>query len=147
MKIRYTIKSDFDFLIESLEKNRILENRPKKDIKARPSDKKEFREAIRKKNIRIVEDKGKPVAFLYFRTDFKLMYIYEKFFWVDLIYVNQNYRGKGLGKLLYNDAFKIAKKKGFKKIIIDVFDANKNSVGFHEKLGFGPVYTIYQKKV
>jgi len=147
MELRYANQSDFGFLIYGLEKNRVLENRPKKDIKARDSDKKEFREAIKKKSIRILEDNKKPVAFLYFRTDFKLLYIYDKFFWVDLVFVKEGYRGRGLGKLMYKDAMKIAKKKGFKKIIIDVFDANKNSAEFHKKLGFEPIYSIYQKKV
>ena len=147
MKIRYVKDSDFNFLIEGLEKNRVLENRPQKDIKAKESDKKEFRQAIRKKNIRVLEENGKPIAFLDFRTDFKVMHIYDKFFWVDLIFVREDYRGKGLGKLLYKDAIKKAKKKGFKKIVIDVFEANKNSVEFHKRLGFKPIYTIYHKSV
>ncbi len=145
MKIRYAKASDFDFLVEGLEENRVLENRPKKDIKARQSDKNEFRQAIRKKNIRVVEENRKPIAFLYFRTNFNVMYIYDKFFWVDLVFVKEVYRGKGLGKLLYKDAIKIAKNKGFKKIIIDVFDSNQKSIEFHKKLGFNPIYTIYQK--
>ncbi len=147
MKLRYAKESDIGFLIEGLEKNRVLENRPKKDVKAEPIDVKEFKTAIRKKNVRVIEDQGKPVAFLYFRTDFKVMYIYERFFWVDLIYVRENYRGQGLGKRLYNDAMKIARKSGFNKIVIDVFEANANSVGFHRKMGFEPMYTIYQKAI
>jgi len=147
MKIRYAKNNDFDFLIEGLEENRVLENRDKKDVKARKSDKKEFREAIRKKSIRIIEEYGRPIAFLYFRTDFKVMYVYDKFFWVDLVFVSRKHRGKGLGRILYKDAIKIAKKKGFKKIIVDVFDANKNSVNFHRKLVFDPIYTIYRKKI
>ena len=147
MKLRYAKNTDFDFLMEGLEKNRILENRPKKDIKAKKSDKEEFRKAIRKKSIRVLEENEKPVAFLYFRADFKVMYVYDKFFWVDLVFVKEDYRGKGFGKLLYQNAIKIAKKKGFKKIIIDVFEANKNSIEFHKGLGFNPIYTIYQKKI
>ena len=147
MKFRYAKEEDIYFLIEGLEKNRVLENRPKKDAKAKPADIKEFKTAIRNKNIRIIEDKGEPVAFLYFRTGFKVMYIHEKFFWVDLIYVKEGYRGRGLGKRLYNDAIRIAKKKGFSKVVIDVFEANANSVGFHKKLGFKPIYAIYQKRI
>ncbi|MBI3036077.1 GNAT family N-acetyltransferase [Candidatus Woesearchaeota archaeon] len=147
MNLRYAVSKDLGFLVEGLEKNRVIENRDKRDIKAKASDKKEFNEAISKKNIRVVEDNGKPIAFLYFRTDFKIMYIYDKFFWVDLIYVKENYRGKGIGKLLYQDAIKIARSKGFNKMVIDVFDSNKNSMKFHEKLGFKPIYAIYKKKI
>ena len=75
------------------------------------------------------------------------MYIYEKVFWVDLVYVDERYRGKGIGKMLYKDAVKIARGKGFNKIVIDVFDSNKNSLEFHKKLGFEPVYTIFRKHI
>lgn len=147
MEIRYAKLSDFDFLIEGLEKNRIVEGRDKKDIKAKKSDVAAFRRGITLKTIRLVEDHGKAIAFLYFRTDFSVMYIYEKFFWIDLVYVDEKFRGKGIGTMLYEDVFKIAKKKGFKKIIIDIFDKNLKSQMFHKKFDFQPIYTIYQKIV
>ena len=46
------------------------------------------------------------------------MHVYDKFLWIDLIYIKKDYRNKGLGKLLYKDVIKIAKKKGFKDIFI-----------------------------
>jgi len=147
MKIRYANNNDFDFIIKGMEKNRILENRATKDVKAKLSDKRRIKQAIRKKNIRVLEKNGKPIAFLYFIINFKVMYIYDKFFWVDLIYVKESHRSKGLGKLLYKDAVKIAKKKGIKKIVIDVFNVNKNSLDFHKKIGFHPLYTIFHKKI
>ena len=42
MKIRYAQKSDFNFLIEGLEKDRIIEGRSSKDVKAKASDKSDF---------------------------------------------------------------------------------------------------------
>ena len=145
MTLRYAKDSDFDFLVKGLEKNRTLENRPKGQIKAEPSDKRQLRQAIKNKNVRVIEEGGGPIAFLYFRTDFEVMYMNESFFWVDLIYVKEDHRGKGIGKLLYYDAVKIARGKGYNKIVIDVFDANEKSRKFHIALGFKPVYTIYQK--
>ena len=61
--------------------------------------------------------------------------------------MDENKRGKGLGKLLYKDAIKIAKEKGCKRIILDIFAANQNSINFHKTLEFKPIYTIYQKKI
>lgn len=147
MLFRYAKKSDLNFLIQSLEENRVFEGRPKKDVKARPEDKKDFLQAIKKKNIRLIEEKGKPIAFIHFKTDFKVMYIREKFVWVDLIFVKKEFRGKSLGKKLYKDVFQIARKKGFKKIVIDVFNHNKKSLAFHTKLGFKQIYGIYAKKI
>ena len=147
MKIRFAAEKDIGFLIAGLERNRVLEKRQRKDVPARNSDKEEFKKAIKNRCVRVVEESSEPVAFLYFRTDFKVMYLNDRFFWVDLIYVKEKYRGRGIGKLLYKDAIRIAKKKGFKTLIIDIFDFNTNSVEFHKKLGFKPIYTIYKKKI
>jgi len=147
MKIRYAKGSDLNFLIEGLEKNRVIEGRSKKDIPARTSDKKDLRAGIKRKTIRIVEEDKKAIAFLYFRTDFKVMYIYDKLFWVDLIYVDEKFREQGIGKMLYKDVIQLAKKKGYKRIIIDIFNENKKSLGFHSKLGFKSIYSIYEKRI
>jgi GNAT superfamily N-acetyltransferase len=145
--LRYARPVDLDFLIEGLEKNRALEKRPKPQIKATSSDKQQFREAVRKKNIRVVEKDGQPIAFLHFRTDAQIMYIDDRFLWVDLIYVKPAYRRQGLGILLYEDAIRLAKRRKFDKIVIDIFDANRASKRFHRSLEFEPLYTIYQKKI
>lgn len=147
MKLRYARDSDFNFLIEGLEKNRALENRPKQQLKAKPSDKRQLKQAIKNKNIRVLAENGEPIAFLYFRPNFEVMYIARKAFWVDLIYVEKGHRRRGLGKLLYEDAVKIARKRGFKKIVVDVFEANRDSGKFHKALGFEPIYTIFQKEI
>lgn len=147
IKLRYANRGDLDFLIEGLEKNRVLENRPKGQIKARPSDRQQFEQAIAKCNIRVAEQNGEPIAFIYFRTDFKILYLPERIFWVDLIYVKEDRRRRGLGRLLYQDAIDIARKKGFKKVTIDIFDFNRASRKFHHALGFQPIYTIYQKEI
>ncbi len=135
------------FLLRDWKKTEFSKKGRKKTIKARPSDTKEFKEAIKKKNIRVAEEADEPIAFLCFRADMKIMYVYDKFFWIDLIYVKENQRGKGIGKRLYQDAKGIAKQKGFSRMIIDIFDANENSVGFHKKLGFRQVYGIYEKRI
>ena len=147
MKLRYAKSTDLDFLIEGLERNRVLENRPQGQIKARPSDKQQFEQAIARRNIRVAEQNGEPIAFIYFRTDFKILYLHQRIFWVDLIYVKEDQRRRGLGRLLYQDVTDIARKKGFKKVTIDIFDSNRASRKFHRALGFQPIYTIYQKDI
>jgi len=147
MKLRYARAADLDFLIEGLEKNRALEKRPEAQIKATPSDKRKLREALRKKNIRVVEKEGQPIAFLHFRMDANILYIDDRFLWVDLIYVKPGYRRQGLGTLLYEDAMRLAKRRKLNKIVIDIFDANRTSKRFHRSLGFEPLYAIYQRKI
>jgi GNAT superfamily N-acetyltransferase len=147
MTIRYAKPSDFDFLIKGLEENRRLEQRSSRDVKATRQDTADFRLAILSHLIRVLEDQGRLIGFLYFRTDFPVMYIPKKPFWIDLIYVERRFRGKGVGRLLYKDAITTAKRKGFKTLVIDVFEANVNSKAFHERLGFHPIYTIYRKRI
>ncbi|HSW97796.1 MAG TPA: GNAT family N-acetyltransferase [Candidatus Saccharimonadales bacterium] len=147
MYIRFAKKSDISFLITGLEKNRIIEERPNDQIQATAQDKKELKKAIIKKQIRVVEDTMHPIAFLYFRTDFSVMYIQKSFVWVDLIYVDEAYREKGIGTMLYNDVIKIAREKDLHTLVIDIFSTNKNSISFHKKLGFQSLYSIYTKQL
>lgn len=144
-KLRYATDSDFDFLIEGLEAVRTIEQRQAKDIPASDADREKYRQAIRHRLIRVVEQGGEPVAFLFFQTDFRVMLIYEPFLWIDLIYVRQDHRGRGLGQMLYEDATKIAKEKGLKRIVLDVFAVNEPSRRFHRKMGFEPLFSICQK--
>ena len=147
MNIRYAQEDDFNFIVEGLEKTRIIEKRPEKDIKAGISDKRKIKKAIKTKNIRVLVEEEKLIGFIFFLTDYDVMLIHQKFLWIDLIFINEDFRGKGYGKLLYEDSIKIAKKLGIKKIVIDIFEANRNSLNFHKKIGFKPLYAIYYKEL
>ena len=144
MKIRYAADKDLDFLVKGRQSIRIAENRT--SIETGAKDRQELRESVKKKEVRVIEVGREPVAFLQFRPKFKVMYM-DGFLWVHLVYVREDFRGRGFGRLLYEDAAKIAKEMGRDKIVIDVFEANGDSIKFHKKMGFEPIYTIYQKGV
>ncbi|HEX42804.1 MAG TPA: GNAT family N-acetyltransferase [Phycisphaerales bacterium] len=147
MDIRYARDNDLEFLIAGLQDNRAIERRREDERAASTTDIGELRQAIREGTIRVLEDEGEPVAFLYFRTDFDVLYIRGPFFWIDLVYVRKDYRRRGLGRRLYEDALTIARERGFERVVVDVFEANEGSRRFHRQLGFEPVYTIYQRPV
>ncbi len=145
-RVRDGRESDMSILVEGLESNRALEERPVEDIRARRSDMETLKEGVARKSIRVVEVEGEAVGFLHFRTDFRVMYLEKAgVFRVDLVYVKEGQRGKGLGRLLCEDAARIAREGRFDKMVIDIFAANSDSQGFHRELGFKPVYTIYEK--
>ena len=147
-KLRSARESDLAFLLEGLESNRVVENRRPEDVGATRADREGLKEGIAGKNIRIVEVDGEAVGFLYFRPDFRVMYLEKgRVFWVDLVYVKQGHRGKGLGRLLYEDAARMAREGGFDRMVIDIFAANANSRKFHDRLGFKAVYTIYEREL
>lgn len=145
METRFAKVSDFDFLVEGLESIRLAEKKPKDKIKANASDKRELSFAIKNKLVRILEINSTPAAFIYFRKNFQRTLLKEKFLWVDLIYTRPSFRKKGLAQKLYSEIFQMAKRKKYPKIVIDIYEPNINSKKFHKKIGFRPLYTIYEK--
>jgi L-amino acid N-acyltransferase YncA len=58
------------------------------------------------------------------------------------VYVNNDFHGKGIGKILLQELIELAKKQGL-HTMIGVIDAeNQSSVDFHEKFGFKTVGII-----
>ena len=146
MNIRYAQDSDLEFLLKGRQEViSVAEHKP--HVGREQRDREELKQAIDGKEIRVMEIAGQPVAFLEFKADFKVMYVESGFLWIHFSYVREDYRRKGLGKLLYEDAAKIAADKGLKKIALDVFAMNLGSAKFHQRLGFKPLYTIYEKMV
>jgi len=147
MHFRDAVPSDLDFVIEGVEKNRVLEGRPPEAVKASPEVVEAFRREIAAGRVRVVEDAGEPVAFLSFRLDFEVMYVKAPFLWVDLVYVREDQRGRGLGRRLYDDAAQVAARNGCDRVVADVFAANAGSIAFHEAMGFAPLYSIFVKPI
>jgi predicted GNAT superfamily acetyltransferase len=145
VEIRKATRSDLGFLIEGLEENRRKEGRAESEVPARPEDYEAFETGFGKGWIRIAEDDHKPLGFLFYRTDFPVMYFRDPVFWIDLVFVKEEARGKGVGSALYEDAAALAKSSGIGKIVLDVFDNNEGSLAFHARMGFRRVYGIFEK--
>lgn len=58
------------------------------------------------------------------------------------LYMDNDYRGKGLAKLLMEDMIRQAKQKGMKNIVALITSENTNSINFHYKYGFKKVGTL-----
>ncbi len=61
--------------------------------------------------------------------------------------VNENYRGKGLGKKLLKKAEEYAKKHGIVNIQLYVSKDNKEAVGFYSNQDFGIARYLMKKKI
>ena len=57
------------------------------------------------------------------------------------IYIAQDYRGKGLGKLMLNQLIETSEKEGYWTLVAQIFSENKASIILHEKCGFRVVGT------
>lgn len=147
MAIRDAQPNDLDFVLEGLERNRLIEGRSPEAAAVTPTDRREYAQCIESGRVRVVEDAGEPVAFLSFRLDFEVMYVTGRFLWIDLVYVRDDQRGGGLGRRLYDEAAHIARAHGCERVVADVFAANAGSIAFHQSVGFEPLYTIFARQV
>lgn len=64
-------------------------------------------------------------------TDIKTLYI-------DDICVDEKYRGKGVGKTLYQSVYEYAQKNGFYNITLNVWNCNPSAIKFYESMGLKP---------
>jgi L-amino acid N-acyltransferase YncA len=58
------------------------------------------------------------------------------------VYVDKDYHGKGIGKLLLQELIRLAKKQNLHTMIAVIDSENQSSVEFHEKFGFKTVGII-----
>lgn len=56
--------------------------------------------------------------------------------WVDTIYVDLAYRGKGIGSRLCNEVESVARRNGFRIIGLETQNTNAPAVAFYTKMGF-----------
>lgn len=66
---------------------------------------------------------------------------YDKFLYVDRIVIDERYRGRGIGRDLYEGVFEHARKTGVPVVTaeIDIRPYNEPSLKFHEEMGFEEV--------
>ena len=62
-----------------------------------------------------------------------------KTFYIDDLCVDEKYRGKGLGMVMYNYVKGVAKEKGCYHLTLNVWHLNQSAVKFYEKLGMKPL--------
>lgn len=88
----------------------------------------------------VAEFEGTVIGFgMYSEFRFREAY---KFTVEHSVYVNENFHGKGIGKLLLRELIDLAKKQKLHTMIAVIDSENQSSVEFHEKFGFTSVGII-----
>lgn len=88
----------------------------------------------------VAEENGKVVGFgMYSEFRFREAYKYTV---EHSVYVDNDYHGKGIGKLLLQELIQLAKKQKLHTMIAVIDAENQSSVDFHEKFGFKTVGII-----
>lgn len=65
--------------------------------------------------------------------------------YIDDLCVDENCRGKHIGKALYNAACRYAKQRGCNAITLNVWSCNKNAEKFYKALGLQPQKTTMEQ--
>ena len=71
-------------------------------------------------------------------TDIKMAFM-------DALYVEDDFRGKGIGKKLFYETEKIAKENGAKRLDLTVWEFNKDAISFYKSLGMQPQRYTFEK--
>ncbi|REG96122.1 GNAT family N-acetyltransferase [Flavobacterium aquicola] len=95
-----------------------------------------------KKNFPVIvaETDGKVAGFgMYGEFRFREAYKYTV---EHSVYVDNDFHGKGIGKLLLQELIELAKKQNLHTMIAVIDEENQSSIDFHEKFGFKTVGVI-----
>ena len=82
----------------------------------------------------IAYDGEKAVAYAVFYPNFA-SFRGQKGLYLEDIYIDAEYRGKGIGDAMLKEIAKIAKSRGFERIDFQVLDWNTPAIRFYEKHG------------
>jgi GNAT superfamily N-acetyltransferase len=63
------------------------------------------------------------------------------------VWVREDSRGKGIGKLMYEYTERYARDHGIKEVILDVMTSNPKSDFFHRAIGYKPFVQLYSKMI
>lgn len=145
MTFRDAGEGDLAFLLDGLADNRAIEGHPSPSIT--DADRAQYAARIDAGTVRMLEVDEEAAAFLSYELDREILYVPPPFLWIDLVYVRPSRRGRGLGRVLYEEAARIARARGATRVVADVFEENAGSRAFHERVGFRPLYTILAREL
>jgi len=148
MRIRKARKDDQKAYVELVSKsNREYQRIIGKKVKFTEQEiKKNFKEFTQSKDktILIVEDNKKMIGYL--AASF-LINSYTRIGNIDFLFVNNNYRKKGIAKSLIKEFIKTLKSKNINKIRLKVNIKNKKIIKIYKNLGFNFYHYEMEKKL
>ena len=71
----------------------------------------------------------------------------SKVLWIEELCVDENNRGKGIGKILINNAKNIAKDLECERLELNCWEANKDAITFYEKQGMKSQRRVMEIKI
>jgi GNAT superfamily N-acetyltransferase len=98
-------------------------------------------------NILVAQFENEIVGYAFYFFTYS-SFLARKTLYLEDIFISQNYRNKGIGKLLFSELVKTAKKDKCGRMEWCVLDWNVNAIKFYDKLGARPLGDwIYYRKL
>ena len=142
IKLRPYQTKDTQAILEIINFN-ILNSTALYDYKIRTYEQQKtiLEEKINKNFPVIVAELGGEVLGFGMYSEFRFREAY-KFTVEHSVYVNEDFHGKGIGRLLLEELIVLARKQNLHTMIAVIDSENQSSVDFHEKFGFSTVGII-----
>ena len=134
IKIRKAVKSDSGNILKLILELAVFENLNPPDIKGQ---KRLLKDAFSKNppfNV-ILAETGKDIVGYSFYFFTYSSFLAKKTLYLEDIFISENQRNKGIGKLFFNELLKIAKKQKCGRMEWVVLNWNENAIKFYDKLG------------
>jgi ribosomal protein S18 acetylase RimI-like enzyme len=151
MKIRRAVTNDLPIILELIMQLRRIENSFSKRISCNKKTKSFFEKILPKllgdKDHVLFVAEDKKIVGLVFGWKENIHPIYKNEFvgYIADVVVNENYRGKGVGKKLVNALEKEFKKMGLKETKLLVLKNNKKVYSLWKKIGYEELYVEMRK--
>lgn len=127
-----------------------VENRPDlyKDLE-HPISKSEFEKLIENNDVISVlaEDKESVLGLCIVSIKNKSGMLDKKIAYMDDLCVDERFRGRGIGKLLFSYVTNIAKEKGAERLDLMVWSFNNNALNFYNEIGMKAQRYILEKEL
>ena len=156
MKIREAKKEDLKQITPILEQISKMhyENRPdifrNKDMSVIEEEAKEIIESNERKMVVAIDNNSKIYGLLIYKikeVKFHTNLKDYKSLWIEELGVEQNCRKTGIGKMLIDEAEKIAKLLNCKRIELNCWNFNENAINFYEHMGMKVQRKIMDKEI
>lgn len=82
----------------------------------------------------VARDGERMIGYAFFYQSFS-SFRGQRGFYLEDIYVNEDYRGRGVGEMILRRLAQLAELRGFERIDFLVLDWNTPAIGFYKKLG------------
>ncbi len=139
ISIRKATLEDLDVLFE-FEQGIVLAERPyDKTLAEDPISYYDIGELIQSEDaeVLVAYDKTKIIASGYAKIEDAKPYLsHDKYGYLGFMYVDQEYRGRGINKLIVDGLFEWLRFRDISEVRLDVYDENLAAIRAYEKVGF-----------